>query len=322
MNNSFDEIAKVMLDAQTVLLYPHINMDGDALGSCAALCKALRMAGKQAYILIEESIPLNLQFMDKGYCTTDTGILEEPDLSVCVDCGEMSRFPGRRETFLKGKTSMCLDHHHTTSAFCQYNYIDDQAAAAGEIVYEVLRAMGTPQDAEIGEALFAALTTDTGNFQYSNTTKKSFEIMTDIFDWGVDTNKVSVELYENVRPERKYIESKALGTMELIGGGKGAIAYVTDEMMKETGALPEETDLVVQELRSISGVEYAAFLKEKETGLIRISLRAKRKGDVAAIAEKLGGGGHVKAAGGTLHMPMKEALEVVKKELEESIKKL
>ena len=144
--------------------------------------------------------------------------------------------------------------------------------------------------------------------------------MTDIFDWGVDTNKVSVELYENVRPERKYIESKALGTMELIGGGKGAIAYVTDEMMKETGALPEETDLVVQELRSISGVEYAAFLKEKETGLIRISLRAKRKGDVAAIAEKLGGGGHVKAAGGTLHMPMKEALEVVKKELEESIK--
>ena len=203
MNNSFDEIAKVMLDAQTVLLYPHINMDGDALGSCAALCKALRMAGKQAYILIEESIPLNLQFMDKGYCTTDTGILEEPDLSVCVDCGEMSRFPGRRETFLKGKTSMCLDHHHTTSAFCQYNYIDDQAAAAGEIVYEVLRAMGTPQDAEIGEALFAALTTDTGNFQYSNTTKKSFEIMTDIFDWGVDTNKVSVELYENVRPERK-----------------------------------------------------------------------------------------------------------------------
>ena len=108
----------------------------------------------------------------------------------------------------------------------------------------------------------------------------------------------------------------------MIGGGKGAIAYVTAEMMKETGALPEETDLVVQELRSISGVEYAAFLKEKESGLIRISLRAKRKGDVAAIAEKLGGGGHVKAAGGTLHMPMKEALEVVKKELEESIKKL
>ena len=96
MNNSFDEIAKVMLDAQTVLLYPHINMDGDALGSCAALCKALRMAGKQAYILIEENIPLNLQFMDKGYCTKDTGILKEPDLSVCVDCGEMSRFPVAR----------------------------------------------------------------------------------------------------------------------------------------------------------------------------------------------------------------------------------
>ena len=189
-------------------------------------------------------------------------------------------------------------------------------------MFDLLQEMGTPADVEIGEALFAAITTDTGNFQYSNTTRKAFEIMTELLDWGVDTNKVSVQLYENIRLERKIIESMAFSTMNILADGKAAIAYVTQEMIEQSGALSEETENVIQQLRSIAGVEYAAFLKEKGENLVRLSLRAKTEGDVAVIAEKFGGGGHIKASGATLEMPIEEAVAAVTAELEAACKEL
>ncbi len=316
MNNTYKEIARVLEGANSVLLYPHVSPDGDALGSCAALCRALRLKGKTCHVLVEEELPLNLAFLDNGYCTMEPNIIENVDVSFCVDCGDATRFPGRAEKFAEGKTSLCLDHHHTTTEFCDYNYVDPDASATGELVFDLLKEMGISQDKEIGEAIFAAITTDTGNFQYSNTTKRCFEIMTELFDWGVDTNKVSVALYENVRLERKIIESMAFSTLNILAEGKVAVAYVTQEMLEKSGALSEETENVIRQLRSIAGVEYAAFLKEKEEKKIRLSLRAKTTGDVAKIAEKFGGGGHIKAAGATLNMTMEEALEAVCKELE------
>ena len=140
--------------------------------------------------------------------------------------------------------------------------------------------------------------------------------MTELFDWGVDTNKVSVELYENIRLERKIIETMAFSTLNLLADGKAAVAYVTQEMLEKSGALSEETENVIRELRSIAGVEYAAFLKEKGPETVRLSLRAKTQGDVSAIAEKFGGGGHIKAAGATLNMTIEEAVNAVCAELE------
>ncbi len=319
MNNTYREIAEVLAGAQTILLYPHVSADGDALGSCAALCRALRMQGKQAFILVEEELPLNLAFLDKGYCTEDQNVIENVDISFCVDCGDTTRFPGRVEKFFEGKTSICIDHHQTTKVFCDYNYVDPNAAASGELVFSLLKEMGTLPDIEIGEAIFAAITTDTGNFQFSNTTRRCFEIMAELFDWGVDTNKVSIQLYENVRLERKIIETMAFSTMEMLGGGKGALAFVTEKMISDSGALSEETENVIRELRCITGVEYAAFLKEKGPETVRLSLRAKSYGNVAEIAEKFGGGGHVKAAGATLNMPIAEAIVRVRAELEKVI---
>ena len=248
--------------------------------------------------------------------------MEDVDVSVCVDCGDESRFPGRKQAFRQGKTTVCIDHHHTTSSFCDYNYVDPEAAATGELIYQLLQVMGTQPDAEIGEALFAAMTTDTGNFQYSNTTKQTFVIAAALCDWGIDSNRVSVELYENVRPQRKRIEIKVLETMRLIAEGRGALCYMTQEMLTETGALAEETENVVDQMRSISSVEYAAFLKEQQDGSVRVSLRAKRLGDVAEIAEKFGGGGHIKAAGATLRMPINEAVQQLEAALLASIQKL
>ena len=227
----------------------------------------------------------------KGYFTFDEKVMEHPDVSVCVDCGDFGRFPMRREKFLSARTTVCVDHHGTTQNFCDYNYVDSAAAATGELIYALIKEMVPEADVETGEAIFAAITTDTGNFQYSNTTKNCHLIMAELYDLGVDTNKVSVEIYENERQEKLMITARALSALEIFGGGCGAISHLTLEDMKEIGAEPFETDGVIQKLRSISGVEYAALVKEKEPGVIRVSMRAKRRGNVATIASELGGGG-------------------------------
>ncbi len=318
-NNTLKEIGQVLLGANSVLIYPHVNMDGDALGSAVAICKALRSRGKTCYILVEDKIPKNLQFLDNGYCTYDQGLIQSPDISLCVDCGDVSRFPKRKDKFEEGKVSVCIDHHETSSHFCDYNHIVPKAAATGELIFQLLQAMDCTGDKEIGEALFAAITTDTGNFQYSNTTKSSHEIVAQLYDWDIDTRKVSVEIYDNMRLERLLLKNRAMETLEMLCDGKAAIAYVDQQMLRETGAEMDESEGFVDQLRSIEGVEFAIFVKEDSEAVTRASLRAKSWGNVADIAKRLGGGGHIKAAGCTIHMPIKEALPLIRKEVEQHV---
>lgn len=320
-NNTFEEIAEQLIAAKSVVLYIHINMDGDAIGSAAALCKVLRNMGRDCQILLEDDIPANLKFLDHGYCTWNQDMIETPDVSMCLDCGDKGRFPGRAKKFDEGKVSICVDHHATTDPFCQYNYIDPGAAATGELVFKLIRALKQPIDKEIGEAIFAAITTDTGNFQYSNTTKESHCIVSELYDAGIDSNYVSVQIYETVRMEKLMLKARTLDKLTTAAGGKFAMAYVSQEMLKETGAKMEETEGIVSEIRSIAGVEIAAFLKEEEEKLIKVSLRAKTVGNVAEISTMFNGGGHKKAAGCTMHCTLGEALEQIKEASLENLAK-
>ena len=143
--------------------------------------------------------------------------------------------------------------------------------------------------------------------------------MASLYEVGIDTAGVSVALYENVRLEKMRIKNRVLETMSTICEGRGVIAYVTQDMLKETGALMEETEGIVQELRSIQGVEIAALIKESKSREIRVSLRAKYSADVAAIASAFGGGGHTRAAGCTLHCSLTEAFDILKEKITESL---
>lgn len=317
-NNSFREIGDELNRAESVLIYPHVNMDGDALGSAAAMCRALRKLGKEAYILIEDDIPSNIKFLDKGYCTYDKNVIENPDISLCLDCGDIGRFLNRKDKFLEGKTTICIDHHSTTKPFCNFNYIDPAAAATGELIFLLLEEMGVEGDKEMGDAIFSAITTDTGNYQYSNTTAQSHLITAKLYDWGTDMSSASVEIYDNVRLEKILIKSKAMETLELICDGQAAVAYVSQEMLKETGASMDETEGIVEQLRSISGVEIAVFAKEHDEETTKLSMRAKSWGNVAEIAQRIGGGGHIKAAGATMKMPISQAMEIIKEEVKKS----
>ncbi|MBN7772144.1 DHH family phosphoesterase [Clostridium aminobutyricum] len=319
-NNSLKEIADVLWNAESVLLYPHVNMDGDCLGSAVALCAALRKIGKEAYVLIEDEIAAFLRFMEKDYCTEELQIIKEPDVCICIDCGEPERFKYRKDKFFQGKTTICIDHHLTTEPFADLNYIDPKAAATGEIIYELLNGMRIVIDKEIGEALYAAIATDTGNFQYSNTTKNTHEIVAGLFDCGIDHNKVSIQLYQNIRAEKILLQNRTLQTLKLFAQGQAAICCTTKAMLEETGGKMEETEGFIEVLRSISGVEVAVFVKEVTDTTSKISMRSKEKVNVAEISKEFHGGGHMRAAGCTLNMGTSEAMETMIDTIERFLK--
>lgn len=320
-NNSMKEIGEQLLAADSVLLFPHINMDGDALGACTALCEALQTAGKRAAILVEEEVPEYVKFLDQGYCSQDPDVIEDPDICMCVDCSETKRFPGRTEAFFKGRVTICIDHHVTSEPFADYNYIDGGAAATCELVYQLIRTMGLEITKEIAEAIYTGISTDTGNFQYSNTTKETHLIAAALMDAGIDHNKITVQLYQNTRLEKLRIIIKALENMLIFADGKAAIAYASLQMLEDVGASLEDTEGMIDILRDIMGVEIAAFLKEKGPNHIKVSMRAKTDGNVAEIAAKFGGGGHIKAAGCTFHTDLETACNQIKEAVEESLRK-
>ncbi len=337
-------IASKLISAKNILLYPHVGIDGDAVGSCAAIAKALRAMGKKAYALYEEEIPHNLSFMtadEKGvpFFTNDPEIIsdEDLDISIAVDCGGYDRFKPYGDKFKAAKVTLCVDHHGTSiiteedgarHGIADFSVIDPEAAACGVLVFDLLKEMQDMADVPIipdkftGEALFAAITTDTGNFQYSNTNRKCHEVMAELYDWGIDANGVSVEIYENERIQEVQIRNRAIDHMEMLSEGKGAVSFVTKEDLDENGVKAGETDSVVKVMRAIGGVEIVAFLKEKDRNVIRVSFRSKHSADVAAIASKYKGGGHKKAAGCTLYMPIEEAVKIISSEVEDALKEL
>ena len=337
-------IASKLINAKNILLYPHVGIDGDAVGSCVAIAGALRKMGKTVYALYKEELPGNLSFMlndedGRPFFTDDPSVITDDDLdvSMAVDCGGYDRFDPYQDKFRAAETTLCVDHHGTsimtesdgsTHGIADYSVIDPDAAAAAILVFDLLKEMQKLTDAElipdrkIGEALFAAITTDTGNFQYSNTNRKCHEVMAELYDWGIDANRVSVEIYENERIQEVQIRNRAMDHMTLLSGGKGAISYVTKEDMEEIGVKAGETDSVVKVMRAIGGVEIVAFLKEKDHKVIRVSFRSKHSADVSLIAASHKGGGHKKAAGCTLYMSIDEAVQVISSEIEDALKNI
>lgn len=335
--NTIREIAEVLAEKNRILIFPHVHMDGDALGSAVALCSCLRKAEKKAYIVIEDDIADNIEFLAKDYCVKiDENMTpedawdrffegEKADLCICVDCGGTDRFEKRAQLFLAGEETACVDHHGTSSEFACYNYIDGNSAACAEIIFDIVRELEDITGDELmgkeaADAVFTGIMTDTGCFIYSNTTIRTHEIAIELLKMGVDSSALSANVYESDSFAKIRLNGMAVDAMELFAKGKAAISCVTQEMLEETGAVMNDAEGVVDTLRSIKGVEIAVFLKEIEDGVFKVSMRAKSYANVAEIAAKFGGGGHIRAAGCTLKMPFEDAYETMVRAVSDALK--
>ena len=312
----YSEIIKLIEASERILIFTHANMDGDALGSAGALCRSLRQMGKRAAVLIQHPCPEYLAFLAGDFLVTEAPF--EADLSVAVDMGSDGRLEGLKEAFYKAPARLCIDHHVRTEDFCEIFVVDPSAAAAGCLVYELLKTMGAPIDLETAGLLYAAVCTDTGSFRFSNTDREAMTMAGELIGMGVDSSALCTALFDSIPLCQLKLESLIIERARLIADGSGIVSWCTDEDYKACGALAEHAETGIDRLRSVRGVEAAALIKERD-GAFKLSLRSKTCADVRSVASRFGGGGHLMAAGATLEMPLDEALSRVSQALEEEL---
>ena len=313
-NASFAEIAKVLRAARTVAVLSHVRPDGDAFGSQLALALSLRALGKEVTVWNEDGILEKYSFMPGAELLARPPA--EPrsfDLGVALDTAIQSRL-GTAGEAVRAATWINIDHHPTNPRYGDYTYIDPVAPATGQILFELLSSEALPLDRDIAENLFVAISTDTGSFQYPNTTARTFEIGAALLRHGVDVGRVSQLLYETYPRRRVELLRDLLGTMRFEAEGQVASFSLSLAVAKSLGVLPEDNEGLIDHIRAIKGVIVAVFFEELVEGKVRVSMRSKTDAaDVAAICQQFGGGGHKLAAGARVRGTLAEVEQKVLK---------
>lgn len=285
----------------------HQSPDGDALASTLGLALGLRQLGKKALPYNQDRVPADLKFLPGAReMTSKMSGFEGFDGIFIVDCGDIERI---RDGFARERKPplVNLDHHVTNPRFGDYNLIIPEASSSGQVVYYLLKHLGVELTPEIAWNLYTTLVVDTGSFQYSNTTPETFRIAAELLGHGVRPEVITENLHYHVPLKKWKLFGRAVETLRLELGGRVATLDLTQAMLRGTGASFEDNEGFIDMVRQLDGTEIAILLKEHAPDKIKVSLRAKDRADVAAIAQAFGGGGHRNAAGCTIHAGLEEA---------------
>jgi phosphoesterase RecJ-like protein len=310
---TFDQIGQALRDHQRFAVLSHVRPDGDALGSQLALALSLKQLGKEVRVWNEDGMLEKYSFIPCAeLMTKPPPVAEDVDVAVALDTAIQSRLGSALPAVRSAKIWLNIDHHPSNPAYGDLVYIDANAPATGQILFELLKSQGLPINPEIAENLYVAISTDTGSFQYPNTTARTFEIAAELIRCGVDVGRVSQLLYENYPRRRIELLRELLRTMQFKLDGRVAIFSLSKQTAADLGALPEDNEGLIDHLRAIHGVVVAAFFEELSDGKVRVSMRSKDESvDVCAICQKFGGGGHTLAAGTRMRGQLNEVEERV-----------
>ncbi|MBQ7516403.1 MAG: bifunctional oligoribonuclease/PAP phosphatase NrnA [Schwartzia sp.] len=309
MKITMEEAAKKLMAAQRVLITAHVNPDGDAVGASLGLAALLREKGKTATVVLDDKLPRNLAFLP-GYdeIRRPDGTPPDVDLLVVLDAD-----PDRVGDALKGISGVPLlniDHHITNKQTADFYYIENRAATA-EMIYDIAEHLASSFPKAMALALYTGLSGDTGSFRFSNTRPSTFRAAARLLEAGAEPHVVS-ENFE-VKPLSVFEgQVAALRTLEMTSGGRVAGLYLDQELTAKL----ESSEGFIDMIRVIEGVEAAVLIRALEPARCRVSIRSKGL-DVTRVATKFGGGGHVRAAGCTLEMPLAEAKRAIQTALDE-----
>ena len=301
--------------ARSIVTVTHIRPDADALGCCAALTLAAAHAGKAATAVIPDTIPQRYAFL-LGGCAVATAaefpaLAAGADLIVVVDTCSFAQLAPLAQTLRANRAKIVvIDHHQTTDDLSDVLWKDTSAAAAGVMVTELLEQLGWMRPAGTVTALLAAVATDTGWFKHSNTDARALATAARLAANGGQLDLLHRQLYQCDRPARLRLLAAALSSMELHASGRLAVMSLTGEDFTRTGAAIDETEDFVNEPLRIGAVEVSTIIIQ-EGPEARVSLRSKSTVDVAAIARKFNGGGHARAAGCRIQLPLPAARQQV-----------
>ena len=315
-------VAKAIREHDRFLVTTHENPDGDALGSLLATTLALRALGKDALMFLTGEVPLPAEY---GFMPLE-GLLRgtpPPDAGervlLALDCANDSRLGAAAETLLRAPLVIDIDHHHDNTRFGDITLVVAEASSTGEIVRDLLAELGVPLTPELAEPLYVALVTDTGRFQYTNTTPKAHRLAAELLEAGVDVRRVFRGVYESVQFAKLKLLARALERAQIYDGGRIVVSYLLATDFAEVGAEEPYSEGIIDFLRAVEGADMAVLIREPprpDAPRHRISLRSNAdEVDVSAIARASGdGGGHRQAAGFSSERSVDEITEFVRRE--------
>jgi phosphoesterase RecJ-like protein len=315
-----EAVAETIRANDRFIVAAHENPDGDALGSMLATALGVRSLGKDAvmYLTGTAPMPAEYRFLDlDGLIRTLPADLPERVL-LAVDCANARRIGEERDAVDGARTVVNIDHHHDNDRFGEVNLIDDHASSTAEIVRDLLRLLEIPLTPEIAQALYVGLVTDTGRFQYTNTTPKALRLAADLVEAGADVHGVFTHVYETVQFAKLKLLARALERAQLFEAGSLVISYLLKDDFGDVGAEEPYSEGIIDHLRSVEGAEMVALIREpprNEGPARRISLRSSHdEVDVSAIAREAGGGGHRQAAGFSSELPIDEIIDFLRRQ--------
>ena len=310
---TYQEAAGFLLAHDHYLILTHLRPDGDTVGCAAGLCRALRQAGKTAYVLSNREVtPLFSPYLE--------GLLApegwQPDTVVSVDIAARGLFPDNAQPYLD-RVDLAIDHHPSQEFFAGETCLDAGRAACGELVLDIAEQLG-PITPDIAVPLYVAVSTDCGCFAYGNTTANTHRAAARLIDCGIPLSQLNKRHFRTKTLRRLQVESAIVRSMELLDGGRTALAFISLDLLAQTGADERDLDDIANFVGQIEGVCNAATLRELSPGRCKLSLRTDpavlNANHVCAL---LGGGGHAAAAGATMEGTLQQAREAVLRAIEQ-----
>ncbi|CAN5265781.1 bifunctional oligoribonuclease/PAP phosphatase NrnA [soil metagenome] len=301
------------------VLTTHENPDGDALGSLLAAKLALDQLGKDSVMVLHGDAPMPQEY---AFMTLEDLQRRWPDdvserVLLALDCASESRIADP-EVLGRVPVSIDIDHHHDNTRFGQINLIVPDASSTGEVLRDLLRELGVELTPHIAEALYIALVTDTGRFQYTNTTPKALRLAAELVEAGADVHRIFQGVYESIDFAKLKLLARALERAQVYEGGRIVVSYLLRTDFVEVGAAEPYSEGIIDYLRAVEGADMAVLIREPPTRVgptRRVSLRASvDEIDVSAIARKSAGGGHRQAAGFSSESSIEEITDFVRRE--------
>ena len=320
--SKFEEIGRILREHQRFAVLSHVRPDGDALGSQLALALSLKQLGKEVRVWNEDGMLEKYSFLPRAeLLTKPPSTSEVVDVAIALDTAIQNRLGTALAAVRSAKIWVNIDHHLSNPCYGDVVYVDPVAPATAEIVFRLIKSQGLPFNHDIAENLYAAISTDTGSFQYPQTSAHTFEIAAELIRAGLDVGRLSQQLYENYPRRRLELLRELLRTMRFEHGGRIASFSLSARTATELGVLPEDNEGLIDHLRAIRGVIVAVFFEELAEGKVRVSMRSKSDAvDVCAICQKFGGGGHTLAAGARVRGTLAEVEKRVSEEIGDVLK--
>jgi phosphoesterase RecJ-like protein len=308
------EIAKRIFASHNIAITSHLRPDGDSIFTSLALAGMIELLSKRVEIVNQDPLPFPFNELPETK-RVKTGQInpEGLDLVILLECADVTR---SGQTKIEALPKINIDHHSSNSPYADLNWIDPEASAVGEMAYELIEPFGLELTPPIAEFLYSAIFSDTGSFQFSNTTSKTFCVCHKLVESGASPHVVATKILNNNSPSKVRLLGRVLSSLKLNRAGNLAILTMFRKDLNEFGLKDVDVEDITTIARSIKGVEMVIFFKEMEPGVFRVSLRSKGQANSALIAEYFGGGGHMHAAGFTIKGNFEEFYQQIPAQIE------